>query len=142
MAWRNGQAYSDDLRQRVLSAEGTCREVAVRFGVSVSYVVKARQRREQAGETGARPQRCHVPRQLAGLHDAIAAQVRARPDLTLAELRVWLHQTHGAAASLGLMWNTLARLGLTLKKRRSTPPSRPAPTLRERVGSGATCSRT
>lgn len=140
MAWRNGQAYSEDLRLRVLSADGSSREIAARFGVSVSYVVKARQRRDRAGETVARPQRGHLPRQLAGLHDAIAAQVAAKPDVTLNELRAWLRETHGAVASLGLMWNTLARLGLTLKKRRSTPPSRRVPTSPKRAASGATCS--
>ena len=44
MGWRRGQAYSEDLRSRVLAAEGSARAVAARFGVSVSYVVKARQR--------------------------------------------------------------------------------------------------
>lgn len=141
MAWRNGQAYSDDLRLRVLSAEGSCREVADRFDVSVSYVVKARQRRDHAGETAARPQRSHVARQLAGLHDAIAAQVRAKPDTTLNELRAWLRETHGVVASMGLMWNTLVRLGLTLKKRRSTLPNRHVPMLQKLAANGVTCSR-
>ena len=90
MAWRNGQAYSTDLRLRVLSASGSARETAERFGVSVSYVVKARQRRDRAAEMTARPQRCRMQRQLAGLHDAIAAHVRERPDATLNELRAWL----------------------------------------------------
>jgi hypothetical protein len=44
MSWRRGQTYSQDLRDRVLTAEGSARAVACRFGVSVSYVVKARQR--------------------------------------------------------------------------------------------------
>src|SRR5205085_4485636 len=49
-------------------------------------------------------------------HDAIAARVRAQPDATMAELRQWLFDTHGVRASMGLMWNTLDRLELTLKK--------------------------
>jgi transposase len=116
MGWRRGLGYSEDLRSRVLAAEGSARAVAVRFGVSVSYVVKARQRRDRDGETSARPQRSHTPRLLGGLHEAIAAHVRRQPDATLNELRAWLRDTHGVAASMGLMWNTLARLGLTLKK--------------------------
>ncbi len=40
---RRGQAYSQDLRERVLAADDlSARQAAARFGVSVSYVVKAR----------------------------------------------------------------------------------------------------
>lgn len=134
MGWRRGQAYSQDLRDRVLAAEGSAREVAARFGVSVSYVVKARQRRDRLGETMPRAQRSHTPRRLAPWHDDIMAHVRAYPDATMAELREWLFEMHGVRVSMGLMWNTLDRLGLTLKKtlargragagryRRSAPP--------------------
>lgn len=116
MGWRRGRAYSQDLRDRVLGAEGSAREIAARFGVSPSYVVKARQRRDCLGETAARPQRSHTPRRLAAWHDQIAAQVRVHPDATTAELRAWLFEAHGIRASMGLVWNTLDRLGLTLKK--------------------------
>ena len=45
-SWRRGQAYSQHLRDRVLGRpELTARQAAERFGVSVSYVVKARARR-------------------------------------------------------------------------------------------------
>jgi transposase len=140
MAWRTGQAYSQDLRDRVLAGEGSSRAVAARFGVSVSYVVKARQRRDRLGETAARPQRSRTPRLLAGLHDAIAAHVRRHRDATLDELRVWLRETHGVSVSMGLMWNTLARLGLTLKKRPCTPPSRRVPTSPRPGAGGASCN--
>ena len=53
---------------------------------------------------------------LAAHHEAIRAEVERRPDVTLEELRGWLVETHGIEASLGLMHNTLIRLGLTLKK--------------------------
>ena len=140
MVWRKGQAYSDDLRGRVLEAEGSARVVAARFGVSGSYVLRAQQRRDRHGERCARPQASRTPRRLAELHDAIAAQVRARDDATLDELRTWLGETHGVAASIGLMWNTLARLGLTLKKSRSGPRSRHAPTSPPPETPGGRCS--
>ena len=91
---------------------------------------------------GATPglQRNHVPARLAGLHDALRARVAAHADATLAELRRWLSQTHGTAASDGLMHNTLARLGLTLKKSHCTRPSRSAPTSPPRLPSGASAS--
>jgi hypothetical protein len=43
MSWRRGQAYGQDLRDRVLAAAGEpIRMVAARFGVSASYVSKVR----------------------------------------------------------------------------------------------------
>jgi transposase len=92
--------------------------------VSVSYVVKARQRRDRHGEISARPQASRTPRLLAGLHDVIAARVRADDDATLDELRAWLREVHGMSVSMGLMWNTLARLGLTRKTVWPAPSAR------------------
>lgn len=140
MSWRNGQAYSQDLRERVLLAAGSARAVAGRFGVSVSYVVKARQRLSRTGQMAAGVQRSHRPRLLADKHAEIAAYVATHDDATLNELRAWLRDEHAIWPSLGLMWNTLARLGLTLKKRRSTPPSRPAPISPRPAGNGAISS--
>jgi len=137
MIWRKGQAYSQDLRDRVLSAGGPSRAVAARFGVSVSYVVKVRQRYLRDGDASARPQRSHTPRLLADLHDAIGTHVSQHRDATLDELRAWLREVHGVSTSMGLMWNTLSRLGLTLKKRPFTPLSRRVPTSPTRAGAGA-----
>ena len=119
MAWKPGQSYSADLRSRVLAAVdggGPARAVAQLFQVSVSYIYKALARREATGETEARPQRNHQVLKLAVHHAAIAAEVARRPDVTLEELRAWLRDQHQVGASLGLMHQTLARLGLTLKK--------------------------
>ena len=132
MAWKSGQSYSADLRSRVLAAvDGgiPARTVAERFQVSVSYIYKALGRRSTTGETEARPQRNHQELKLAAHHDAIAAEVARRSDVTLNELRAWLQATHGIGASLGLMHRTLARLGLTLKKSRSGQKSRTGPSL-------------
>jgi transposase len=136
MSWRRGQTYSQDLRDRVLSAVGSARAVASRFGVSVSYVVKARQRLARTGAATPRPQKPPVVRLLVHLHDAIAAEVAARPEATIAELREWLLRQHGVSASMGTVWTTLARLGLTLKKSRSVPPSRRVPISPKRAGLG------
>ena len=121
MGWRSGRSYSADLRGRVLAAVDGGRPprvVAPLFSVSRSYVYKALARRRDDGETEARPQRNRQALKLAGQHEAIRAEVARRPDATLDELRTWLLQEHQAPASMGLMWNTLARLGLTLKKSR------------------------
>lgn len=120
MAWRSGQSYSTDLRERVLAAmDGglPARTAAERFDVSVSFIYKALKRRRVSGEATARAQRNQQVLKLAAQHAAILAEVERRSDVTLDELRAWLLETHGLEASLGLMHNTLIRLGLTLKKR-------------------------
>ena len=131
MAWRQGQAYSQDLRDRVLAAvdEGMAvSEAAELFKVDRSYIYKALIRRRLTGETSARRQRCHMEQKLAPYCEAIRARVAAAPDATIAELRVWLLETHGIVSSQGGMWTTLDRLGLTLKKRQAARPSKSAPT--------------
>jgi transposase len=139
-SWRRGQAYSQDLRERVLAADDlSARQAAERFGVSVSYVVKARQRRDRHGEVTPGPQRSSTPRKLAAYHAAISAHVREHSDATMAELCAWLLAEFGISASIGTMWNTLRRLGLTLKKSASRRPSAGAPISPRRVGSGASC---
>jgi transposase len=140
MVWKSGQSYSSDLRSRVLAAidgGSPARAVAQLFQVSVSDIYKALARREATGESEARPQRNHQALKLAGHHEAIAAEVAGRPDVTLEELRAWLLATHGVPASLGLMHKTLARLGLTLKKSRAGRRSRTGPTLPSSGPTGA-----
>lgn len=127
MLWYRGKAYSQDLRERVFAAADDGEPVgriAVLLRVSVSYVSKVLSRRQRTGQRTALPQRCHLPLKLASLHDAIAAQVAACPDATITELQAWLSATHKVAASTGLIWKTLAGLGLTVKKNRSTQPNR------------------
>jgi transposase len=119
MLWRHGKAYSQDLRERVLAAADDGQrvgQIAAMLRVSVSYVSKVLSRRQRTGVTTALPQRCHVPRKLAGLEDAIRVRVQAFPDATLAELRGWLEQTHHVRASTGLLCKTLTELDLTYKK--------------------------
>ena len=140
MSWSQGKPYPQDLRDRVFKlADATYRvcEIAEQLLVSVAYVSKALSRRRLTGETAARPQRCHVPLKLADLHTAIAAQAAARPDATIDELRQWLSATHATRASKGLMFKTLAQLGLTHKKSPFTRPNRRARTLQPHARNGA-----
>src|ERR1700684_2072763 len=116
MLWQRGKPYSQDLRERVLAEadDGTpVGRIAALLRVSVSYVSKVLSRRQRTGQTIALPQRGHLPRRLAALHGAIEAQVAARPDATIAELRTWLCESHKVSASAGLMCKTLATLDLT-----------------------------
>ena len=117
MAWRRGRAYGQDLRDRVLAAADlSLRAAAARFAVSPSYVSKVRARLRETGDTAPGPQRNHVSPRLAPLADALRARVASGSDATLAELRAWALAGHGIRVSQPVMWKTLARLGLTLKK--------------------------
>jgi hypothetical protein len=53
--WRPGQARGEDLRDLVLApSDAPFRAAAARFGVSASYVVKARARQRASGQTTGR----------------------------------------------------------------------------------------
>ena len=127
MAWHSGQAYAQDLRDRVLAADGTIHEIAKRFAVSDSYVARARGKRRRLGEVSAGMQCNHVPLRLAGLEPVLVAQVEAAADMTLAQLCEWVQREHSVRVGITTMWKTLGRLGLSFKKRPSTPASKSAP---------------
>jgi transposase len=140
MLWHRGKPYSQDLRERVFAAADDGEPVgriASMLRVSVSYVSKVLSRRRLTGQTEARRQRCHVVPKLSGLYPAIEAQVSNRPDVTIAELRAWLLETHQVSASTGLINKTLAALDLTFKKSPSTLPSKRVRTLPRHASNGA-----
>src|SRR5204862_6946947 len=141
MAWRQGQSYSEDLRARVAAAvhAGMAARAGARvFRVSVSYIYKALIRRRRTGEVSASSRRGHRPRKLTLAQEAaLAAHITAQPDLTLAVLQTWLLEEHAVRLSNGAIWSAVARLGLSFKKRHSTPPSKTVPPSRLRAPSGA-----
>ena len=138
MSWRKGQAYAQDLRDRVLTTPGVLREVAQRFGVSQSYVCRARARRNRLGQTSAGVQCNHMPLRLVGLERALREQVAAAPAQTLRELCQWVRDVHGIEVGTTTMYKTLGRFGLTLKKnepaRRRAGTARRGPGARELEG--------
>lgn len=127
MEWQSGQAYSEDLRARVLAAVdrgGRVYEVAPLFQVSVSYIYKALARRRGTGLSTALPMLGRPGRKLDKHVDALAAHIAANPDATLAELVAWSARERGVTVCVATMWAAVEALGLTLKKNRSMPPSR------------------
>ena len=127
--------YGDDLRRKFLLAydqgEETLEDLADRFLVSVGWAKKISAARNRTGQAE------HVPHKPGRKpHAGIEAQQQVRawfvqqPDLTLAEVQQKLLGEAGISLSLPQVWKLLRKLGLRLKKSRSTPPSEiPKPTV-------------
>ena len=132
------KTLSLDLRERILASydggEGTREEIALRYRVSLGMVKKLLQQRRRTGEIGHRHHRSgRKPKILAAHHRRMRSLLGGKPDLTLKELRTALE----LECSLPAIHYALAALGLTYKKRRSTPASRTGPTSHRPAGSGA-----
>ena len=103
--------YSKDLRERVAAAvdhgEGSHREIARRFRVSLSFVVRLLQRRRDADTLGPKPHG-GGPAPALGPDDQqrLAALIREQPDATLEQLR----QRGGFTCSLTTLWRALRGL--------------------------------
>lgn len=110
--------YSLDLRRRVAAAvdqrEGTWREIATRFSVSLSFVARLLRHRRQTASLAPRPHGGgHPPAFSATERDRLCQLIQEQPDATLAELRQHL----GKTCSLTALWRTLRQLRLTRKKK-------------------------
>lgn len=129
-----GKPLADDLRRKLLSAydqgEGSLPELASRFFVSAGWAKKisaARKRTGQAERVPHKPGR--KPRAGAEAKQQVRDWFVQQPDLTLAEVRQKLLAEADVTLSLPQVWKLLGKLGLRLKKSRSTPPSAiPKPT--------------
>jgi transposase len=72
-----------------------------------------------------------VPPKLLEHSEAIRLKLKAKPDVTLEELRAWLLETHQISISLRGIWRTLRRLDVTRKNRPGTPRSKAVPMSRQ-----------
>ena len=124
------RAFSDDLRRRILQAYAgggvSLRTLAERFAVGFEYVRKIRQQQLRTGQMERVPQARHGPasRMTAAVQQQLRAQLREQPDLTLWELQQRVRKTAGVELSKSLLWLWLQRLGLRIKKNRSTRKSK------------------
>jgi transposase len=100
---------------------GSSIEVAEEYGCSESWVRRLIQRRGRTGSleplTPKRPDARKLDEDDLG---RLRTLIAGRPDMTLAELAGAL----GNKASVPTVWRATQALGLPLKKRPSTPPSR------------------
>jgi transposase len=110
--------YSQDLRQRIIDCvernEGSLRQIARRFLVSLSFVVRLLQLYRRTGSLDPKPPAGGHPAAL-GPDDLERLQelVRQQPDATLKELR----QRLGVSYSLTAIWRALEKLRLSRKKK-------------------------
>jgi transposase len=121
------KTLSLDLRERILAAydktEGTREEVAERFRVSLGMVKKLLQQRRRIGDVRAQHHRSgRKPRIVASHQHQLRTLLDKKPDLTLKELRM----ATGLTCTLPAIHYTLAKLGLTYKKRHSAPANKTA----------------
>ncbi len=112
------QAYSQDLRQRILDTvqrgDGSLRQIARRFLVSVSFVTRLLRLHRSSGSLQPRPHGGGNPAVLWSQElEQLRELVRQQPDATLEELR----QRLGASCSLMAISRALRKLGLPRKKK-------------------------
>jgi transposase len=142
-----GKPYGDDLRRKLLTAydegEGDLEDLAMRFAVSLGWAKKISAARNRTGQVERVPHRPgRKPRVGVEQRQLVMDWVKAQPDLTLAEIQTKLHDEVDIQLGLTRIWHLLKRLGLRLKKSRSTPANAtPRPTANSAKSSSVTSRR-
>jgi transposase len=135
------KAYSLDLRKRIIETveqgEGSVRQIASRFLVSVSFITRLLHRYRSTGSSEPKPHggghpSALGPEDMKRLRELVAKQ----PDATLEELRVRL----GVPCSHMAICRALQKLGLRRKKKVFHAQERE--TVPKSSGSGGSSART
>jgi transposase len=110
--------YSMDLRERVIAAvdrhEGSQRQIARRFGISLSALSRWLRGRRQTGSIAPKPHGGGHPPALDRRHqEQLRDLVQQQPDATLDELK----QRLGVACHRMAIWRTLRKLRISRKKK-------------------------
>jgi len=111
-------AYSQDLRDRVLSAlEGgeVPEEIASRFSVSRSWVYQVRARLRNEGKRTALRVGGYRRSRVEGEEGRLRGWIQEQPDLTLAEMCARLSGL-GIEIKVSALWHQLNKWGLSFKK--------------------------
>ncbi len=116
------KAYSTDLRQRVVDAykngEGSLRNIAKRFSVSLYFVWTLWTRYQQTGSVEPKP---HAGGRVATINDqgleVLRKLVQQHNDATLAELRDYFVRKTGLEVSVSAICRALKKLNITRKKK-------------------------
>lgn len=113
---------SVDLRERILAAyeakEGSQRQLAERFKVSLSFIRDLRRHHRETGTVQPRP---HGGGAVAKLgkeqFPIVEALVKAQPDALLSELCEQLAQQTGIEVSISTMQRVVSKLKFSVKKK-------------------------
>lgn len=128
------QAYSQDLRERVLRALTRGErptDIARRFEVSREWIYKVRQRLHESGVRHSFPIGGHRVSRLEPLKDALHEWLAEHVDMTLTEMVDRLQQ-RGVAIKVPALWHQLNKWGLRYKKNAA----------RQRTSAGRRATRT
>lgn len=124
---------SQDLRKRAvaeyLRGGMTFADIAEQFSIGVASINRWMRLHRETGDITPRARSGGAPPKLDEECFALLRQmVSQQPDSTLAELRTALAERRGVQVTLTTVHRALGRLGLTRKKRFSTPRSKRAKT--------------
>lgn len=114
-------AYSVDLRQRIVDAyhanEGSQRQLAGRFKVSLSFVRNLLRHYRQTGTVKPKTHGGGAIAKITGSNLPIVEQlIRQQPDAILSELCERFEQRCGIGVSISTMHRVVRQLGITTKK--------------------------
>lgn len=114
-------AYSEDLRGRVIAAwvakEGSQRQIAQRFKVSLSFVRNLLRHYRQSGQIGAKRRGGYLQPIIRDEHLVLVKSlVEAQNDLLLSELCDRFRENTGITVSVPTMHRAVQRLNLRSKK--------------------------
>jgi len=115
-------AYSIDLRQKILSAwqnkEGTQRELAKRFKVSLSFLRDFLRRYRETAQIAARTQGGDRRSKLKGKEqELLKIIVTEQSDIYLRKIKEKIKERKGIEVSISSLSRTLNRLNLRRKKK-------------------------
>lgn len=113
--------YSEDFRKRVVAAVGkglSRREAADLFQIGVSTAINWVKRWEETGSVATQPMGGDQSSKIVGADaEWVLAVVRAKPDLTLAEIQTELRKQRRLEVSIAAVWRFLDKHGLRFKKK-------------------------
>lgn len=115
-------AYSIDLRKKILSAwenkEGSQRELAKRFKVSLSFIRDFLRRYRETGEITARPQGGDRRSKLKGIEqELLLIMVTEQSDIYLREIQEAIKERTEIEVSISSLSRTLNRFNFKRKKK-------------------------
>jgi len=139
------RAYSLDLRRRVIGAiDGglSTREAVRRFSVGLSTAGAWHRQWRKTGDMEPGRQGQPPGSKLDAFEVFILSLVEENKDISLDEIDERLRAEHGVGAVPSTVWLFFDKRGITLKKRRRTPPNSSARTFLSDARPGSTASPT